>query len=107
MHQVNVGELHAWLTDAERAAPQLLDVREHWEYELCAIAGSLHVPMSTVHARLHEIDRDRDCVVICHHGARSMYVCGALEQAGFERMINLTGGIDAWAREIDPSMKRY
>jgi len=85
----------------------LLDVREAWEYELCAIDGSLHIPMNGLPGRVAELPKDRDIVVVCHHGGRSAQVTMWLRSQGFGRAINLDGGVDAWARRIDPNMKVY
>ena len=106
MQQLSVRELKAHL-DKESQLPQLLDVREHWEVHLCALAGSLHIPMGQIPARLYELDRSRQTVVICHHGIRSHQVARFLELQGFANVYNLSGGIDAWAREIDPEMAIY
>lgn len=116
MQHIQPVELAGWLTpaaatvadggDAE-AAPLLLDVREHWEYALCALPGSMHVPMREIPARLNELDPSRPIVCICHHGVRSLQVAMFLEHRGFEAVFNLTGGIDAWAKQVDPSMATY
>ena len=85
----------------------LLDVREKWELEICQIQPSLHIPMQEVPTALEQLDADRETVVICHHGARSMQVGSYLEQLGFSNIINLAGGVDAWAETIDSQMQRY
>ena len=100
-------ELAAWLVDGGREQPFLLDVREPAEYEICHIAGSRLVPMASVPARLAEFDAAVPTVVICHHGARSAQVGMFLENRGFERVINLSGGVAAWAAQVDPRMARY
>jgi rhodanese-related sulfurtransferase len=107
MEQLSVTGLKAWLDDASRPQPVLLDVREPWEYELARIEGSTLVPMQAVPARSGELDEAAETVVICHHGARSMQVAMFLERAGFARVYNLAGGVDAWARRVDPSMATY
>jgi rhodanese-related sulfurtransferase len=85
----------------------LLDVREPWEFELCHIAGSVNIPMSRIVNSLDELDRTAMTVVICHHGNRSYHVGHYLENNGFERIINLEGGVNAWAEQIEPEMARY
>ena len=70
MRQLSPAQLRDWLADASRARPLLLDVREPWEFETCRIAGSISMPMRGIPARHHELDRDREIVMICHHGAR-------------------------------------
>lgn len=85
----------------------LLDVREPMERELAKIEPSLFIPMDEVPRRLSEIPKDRELVVYCHSGHRSAMVAGYLEGQGFHRVGNLTGGIDAWSRRVDPSVPRY
>jgi rhodanese-related sulfurtransferase len=86
--------------------PLLLDVRESEEFDFCHLDGSLHIPVTEMVTRWHELDPTRDHVVICHHGVRSFQVAQFLEAQGFERVINLTDGLDAWSREVDPSLPR-
>ncbi len=107
MNQLSPRELSEWLSDPERAKPLLLDVREPWEFELCHIDGSIPVPMNRVPQRLQELDPDAQTVVICHHGARSFQVAHFLERNGFQQLHNLAGGVDAWARTINPEMPLY
>lgn len=85
----------------------VLDVREPWEYDTARIAGSLHIPMMTVPGRLDELDPAAPTAVVCHHGVRSLQVALFLEQAGFQTLYNLRGGIDAWSREVDPEVPLY
>ncbi len=107
MQDIEPSRLKAWLDDASRERPVLLDVREPWEYEKARIEGSRLVPMREVPARLAEIDEDSEVVAICHHGGRSMQVAVFLEKQGFKRVHNLKGGIDAWSRTVDPSVPIY
>ena len=107
MQQIRAQELAEWLADENLAKPLLLDVREPWEVELCSIAGSTPMPMHTVPLHCEELDPAQDIVVICHHGARSMQVAMFLERKGFAATHNLTGGVEAWANEVDPAMRRY
>jgi rhodanese-related sulfurtransferase len=85
----------------------LVDVRDDDELTLASLDGALHVPMDEVAGRLDEIPKDRDVVVMCHSGGRSARVAAYLRQNGFPSVANLAGGIDAWSREIDPSVPRY
>lgn len=85
----------------------LLDVREPVERNFCTIDGSVHIPMAEVPRRLDELDRECDIVVFCHHGARSFQVAAYLKTRGFDRVYNLSGGIDAWSLRVDPSVPRY
>lgn len=91
----------------EQSPPVVLDVREQWEVDLAALPNCLHIPMGEIPHRLAELDPQADIVVLCHHGVRSAHVAAFLEQAGFPRLYNLAGGIDAWAREVDPNTPRY
>ena len=106
MNQLNVRELADWLADASREPPLVLDVREPWEIEKASLAGITAIPMREIPARAAELPREREIVAVCHHGGRSMQVAMFLEQQGF-RLHNLTGGMDAWSREIDPAVPRY
>ena len=107
MLQLLPQELAAWLGDASRPKPVLLDVREPWETGLCSIDESKLIPMATVPLRVAELDPAAETVVICHHGARSSQVGMYLEQHGFAKVYNLRGGVDAWARSVDPAMATY
>jgi rhodanese-related sulfurtransferase len=87
--------------------PLLLDVREAWEFDICALPGSKLVPMRRIPESLDSLDPEQEIVVICHHGIRSRQVAFYLEQQGYSNIINLAGGLDAWARELDPQMATY
>lgn len=87
-------------------AIQLLDVREPWEYEIVHLENSHLVPLNQLTYGLNALNKDLPVVVICHHGIRSAHACYLLERLGFQA-INLTGGIDRWAREVDPSIPIY
>jgi rhodanese-related sulfurtransferase len=107
MQHLTAPELATWLADDARPAPVLLDVREPWEFEKCSIADSVLIAMNTVPARMQELDPEAEIVCICHHGARSMQVAAFLERQGFTSVINLTGGIHAWAQQVDPTVAMY
>ena len=85
----------------------ILDVREAWEVEICAIPGSRNIPMGQVPNRMAEVPEGDPLVVVCHHGGRSLQVTQFLRSRGVDRAINLAGGVDGWAREVDPAMARY
>jgi rhodanese-related sulfurtransferase len=87
--------------------PVLLDVREPWEWEVCRLPGAILIPMRELPARFAELDRDAETVVICHHGVRSYHAARYLETQGFGNVVNLSGGVAAWADEVDPAMPRY
>ena len=107
MQQIRAQQLADWLADETRPNPVLLDVREPWELQLFQLAGAQHIPMHLVPMRCDEIDPSSEVVVICHHGGRSMQVAMFLERKGFGSVLNLMGGVDAWAGEVDPNMRRY
>lgn len=93
---------------ADDARPYLLDVREPWETSAVSFPGAVAMPMGEVPGRAHqELDPDERIVVICHHGVRSLNVANWLRNQGFDQAQSLRGGIDAWAREIDPAVARY
>jgi len=86
----------------------VLDVREPWEFEAARITGSKHIPMGEMPARFQqELAPEKHIVVVCHHGVRSMNVTMWLRQQGFEKVQSLAGGIDRWARQIDPKVPLY
>lgn len=88
-------------------APVLLDVREAWELAISRLDDAVHIPMGQVPDRLDEIPRDREVVVLCRSGGRSAQVCRFLQQQGYQRVWNLTGGILAWGEQVDPSLTPY
>lgn len=106
MNQLSVRQLADWLADTSREQPLVLDVREPWEIEKASMPGITAIPMREIPARAGELPRDREIVAVCHHGGRSMQVAMFLEQQGF-RLHNLSGGMDAWALQIDPTVPRY
>ena len=87
--------------------PVLLDVREPWEYQICRLEGSLLLPMRTVPEACQQLDAAREIIVICHHGVRSRSVANFHENAGFLNVVNLSGGVAAWARDVDRAMPVY
>jgi rhodanese-related sulfurtransferase len=107
MQHMTAPELAARLAQDGDKKPLLLDVRENWEFATCQIPGSVQIPMALVPIRISELDDDREIVCICHHGARSMQVAAFLERNGFTDVTNLTGGIHAWAVQVDEAMPTY
>ena len=105
MRHLTVCQLNERL--AQGNPPVLLDVREEWELARCQLPGTTWIPMGQIVARVMELDKEKETVVVCHHGIRSWQVAKFLEHEGFGDVINLTGGIDAWAKEIDPAMPLY
>lgn len=105
MNQITPKELKRRLELGMQLA--VLDVREEDEVALAPFPCATHIPMAELPSRLEELDPDEEIVVLCHHGIRSAQVVGYLVERGFTRVYNLSGGIDAWSREVDPSVPRY
>jgi rhodanese-related sulfurtransferase len=103
--EIDVTTLADWRRDG--TGHVLVDVRESQELAVCRIEGSLDIPMGEIPGRVEEIPGDRPVVVMCHHGGRSAQVVRWLSARGMDNVVNLRGGIDAWACEIDPTMGRY
>ncbi len=109
MQQLSPVQLAEWArTQAQR--PVLLDVREGWELQTASAQPQdldlVHMPMQTIPARLHELDRTRPIACLCHHGGRSMQVAHFLASHGYE-VVNVAGGIHAWSAQVDPSVPVY
>jgi len=86
----------------------VLDVREPWEIETAAMGHTQHIPMNEIPARFsQELDREKHMVVVCHHGVRSYNVTDWLRRQGYDKVQSLAGGIDRWARQIDPRVPLY
>lgn len=85
----------------------LLDVREPHEWEICHIEGAQLIPLGELPARLNELDGHDEIVTHCHSGVRSMQALEILQAAGFSKVRNLRGGIDAWSTDVDPTIPRY
>ncbi len=85
----------------------LVDVREPWEWNLCHLEGARHIPMGEIPVRHLELDPEDDVVVYCHVGQRSAMVVQYLRKQGFQKAVNLRGGIEAWASQVDPTLRRY
>jgi adenylyltransferase/sulfurtransferase len=104
-HTVTAEALAAEL--AGPTPPVLIDVREPWEAELVSIPGSVLIPLGELPNRTAEIDSDADVVLYCHHGSRSDRALQFLQRLEFANVRHLTGGVDAWAVKVDPSLPRY
>ena len=105
MDEITPRELKDRLDRNER--PVLVDVRDDWETKLCRLDNALHIPMEELEFRTEELNPADDIVVYCHHGVRSAAVADYLRRLGFTQVRNLAGGLDAWARSVEPSMRRY
>src|SRR5919201_4284484 len=105
MSEITPQELKTRLDRDDR--PLLLDVRQDWETRLCRLENAVHIPIEEIELRTDELDRNDEIVVYCHQGVRSAAVAEYLRQLGFRDVKNLAGGLDAWARSVDPAMRRY
>ena len=110
--QIRPAQLAQWLDSVQaQGLPVVLDVREPHELATASVrAGTFElvtIPMNSVPQRLAELDPSRPLACLCHHGARSQRVAAFLQGSGFASVVNIAGGIDAWAQEIDPSVARY
>jgi rhodanese-related sulfurtransferase len=85
----------------------LLDVRQGWELRLCQLEHAVHIPIEEIEFRTEEMNPEDEIVAYCHTGVRSAAVTQYLTQLGFKRVKNLAGGVDEWARTVDPTMRRY
>ncbi|TSE36175.1 rhodanese-like domain-containing protein [Tepidimonas charontis] len=112
---IRPAQLADWLRQCRATHPEVepivLDVREPWEVQTASIRPDgfelRHVPMATIPLRLAELPRERPIACLCHHGGRSAQVAYYLQRQGFEDVVNIAGGIHAWAMEVDPSVPQY
>lgn len=115
MNAIRPSQLQAWIAQASATAgsamPIVLDVREPWELQTASVTPAgfelLHMPMRTIPARLQELPKERPIACLCHHGARSAQVTHFLLNQGYPDVVNITGGIDAWSHEVDPTVPQY
>ena len=115
--QLNAADFPSWRDDAAagNASPVVLDVREPWELQTASVRADgfalLHIPMRDIPAQLAELQQshgaDQPIACLCHHGMRSLQVATYLQQNGFTQVVNLQGGIDAWSKQLDPSVPAY
>ena len=101
--EVEVLELKKMLKNNEVV---LLDVREPYEIEICNIKGSLFIPMNEIPQNVEQLDKEKRYAVMCHSGVRSLYVSNYLNSLGYSTL-NVIGGIERWATDVDKNMKRY
>ncbi len=87
--------------------PILIDVRESEELDISQLPGIVHIPMMQVPGRLNEIPKDRPIVIVCRSGARSANVTEFLMEHGYGNVRNMRGGMNAWARQVDPTVAQY
>ena len=108
-------EFAAWRDAALPAVPIVLDVRQTWEVQTASVKADgftlLHIPMQSLPARLAQLKDDcgtaQPIACLCHHGIRSMQVASYMAHSGFTAVVNLHGGIAAWADQLDPSIEQY
>ena len=109
MEQIYPAQVAEWASQ-QAQRPILLDVREAWELQTASAKPEaldlVHMPMQSIPARLHELDKTRPIACLCHHGGRSMQVASFLLQHGFQ-VVNVAGGIHAWSAQVDPSIPVY
>lgn len=94
----------------EESRAVLIDVREPSEFALARIEGAELVPMGWVGARMQHLEAlsdERELLIVCHHGVRSLQVVAWLREGGIENCFSIAGGIDHWSEEIDPAVPRY
>lgn len=104
--ELTVEESHRLLNTAA-SDTHLIDVREPFEFEICAIPGAEPIPMRQIPEHLGDLPRGKHLLIHCHHGGRSLRVTEYLRAQGFPRVSNVAGGIEAWAEQIDPTLRRY
>jgi adenylyltransferase/sulfurtransferase len=95
------------LLETAAGSVHLIDVREAHEVEICRIPGAEHIPMRQIPERLGDLPKDKHLLIHCHHGGRSLRVTEFLRSRGFPAVSNVAGGIEAWALQIDPALRRY
>ena len=109
MKQLAVSDLAAHC--AAKPSTLVLDVREPWEVAHAALTlpgiETRNIPLARIPEEVGKLDPAQSIVCICHHGVRSLQVVAFLERQGFGSVYNLAGGIDAWSRDVDPSVARY
>jgi len=105
VQEISVTQLKKWMDQKKKFV--LIDVREPSEYKINQIPGSKLIPLTNLPQKVHELDSADEIVVHCHFGGRSAKAAEFLGKAGFKKVKNLAGGIDAWSQEIDPGCPRY
>ncbi len=106
MRELTPDECKAYLDQAD-PSPLLLDVREPWEYQIVHLEDSQLVPMHEIPEIMDTLDPHQEIIIVCHHGIRSRRVALFLEHQGFSNVVNLRGGLDAWARHTATSLPTY
>ena len=104
IQDLNPKEFKDYLVDDEVT---LVDVREQWEFDICQIKGAILIPLGEIAMTYVNLNKYSNIALYCHSGIRSMHVADFLLSKGFQSLVNLQGGIDAWAQEIDTTVERY
>ncbi len=115
INSIRPSQLAQWIAscreESSECVPLVLDVREAWEVQTACVKPEgfeyLHMPMHTIPARASELQRERPIACLCHHGGRSAQVTYFLQNQGFEHVVNIHGGINAWSLELDNSIPQY
>lgn len=115
MESIHPAQIDQWIAHARAESPDaqpiVLDVREPWELQTASVKPEgfalVAMPMRSVPARYLELDRSQPIACLCHHGARSAQVAHFLANHGFEQVVNIHGGINAWSAQLDPSVPLY
>ncbi len=116
MQHITPAQLQDWITTAQAQLPDgqlpvVLDVREPWELQTASVKPQgfelVAMPMRSVPARVTELGRSHPIACLCHHGGRSAQVAMFLINNGFEQVVNIHGGIHAWAQTLDTSVPTY
>jgi rhodanese-related sulfurtransferase len=110
IEQVRPADWDEWM-QAQGVRPLVLDVRQPWEVQTASVTPAdfelVAMPMNEIPGRIGELPRDRPIACLCHHGTRSQQVALFLAHQGYTDVVNIAGGIDAWARDRDPSVPLY
>jgi len=113
IEQLNPKELGPWAKEqlSLGRAPVVVDVREDWEIKLASIKADgfdlKHIVMNQIPSALDQFNDAQAIAVLCHHGGRSQNVAYFLVSNGVKHVYNISGGINAWSHEVDPSVPVY
>ena len=105
MEHIDVHKLKSWIEEGKQIT--LLDIREPHEVDFCKLPNCTHIPMNKIPYHLDDLEPQETIVVYCHTGVRSMYVCQYLLDQGYQKVLNLLGGIHDWSLHVDPSVPIY
>ncbi|MDE0915304.1 MAG: rhodanese-like domain-containing protein [Planctomycetota bacterium] len=105
MQRTSPSELKERLDSGEKIT--IVDVREGGELDICRLPDAVHIPLSDFATGFAELEPEGSYAMLCHHGIRSAQAAGFLTQAGFKDVINIEGGIERWAQEVDSTLQRY